>query len=127
MGDATAAELVVEKVEEKEKSGDENPKKADAEQKLAKEKAKLTEEKGLKRPGAEQGGGDPKKCKKCIQLQEMVEQLEGQLQVEEAKIGVAHEGIATLKRRDIEQSKRLEESTSRLKELTEIWHLHLAQ
>ena len=127
MGDATAAELVVEEVEEKEKSGDENPKKADAEQKLAKEKAKLTEKKGLKRSGAEQGGGDPKKCKKCIQLQEMVEQLEGQLQVEEAKIGVAQEGIATLKRRDIEQSEQLEESTTRLKELTEIWHLHLAQ
>ena len=121
MGDATAAELVVEKVEEKEKSGDENPKKADAEQKLAKEKAKMTEEKGLKRPGAEQGGGDPKKCKKCIQLQKMVEQLEGQLQVEEAKIGVAQEGIATLKRRDIEQREQLEESTTRLKELTEIW------
>ena len=41
MGDSATAELVVEEVEEKEKSGDENPKKADAEQKLAKEKAKL--------------------------------------------------------------------------------------
>ena len=57
----------------------------------------------------------------------MVEQLKGQLQVEETKIGVAHEGIATLNRRDIEQSEQLEESIKRLEDLTEIWHLHLAQ
>ena len=68
MGDSTTAELVVEEVDEKEKSGDENGKKADAEKKLARGKSKLTEKKGLKRSGEEQGGGDPKKCKKCIHL-----------------------------------------------------------
>ena len=125
------------KVEGAEGSKVETEKKAEADKntsegsstdkKPVKEKTKTAEKRGLKRSGEEPGGGDPKKCKKCTKLQEMVEQLEGQLQVEEAKIGVAHMGIATLKRRDIEQSKRLEESTTRLKELTEIWHLHLAQ
>ena len=61
MGDPTTAELVVEEVDEKEKSGDENGKKADAEKKLVKEKTKLTEKKGLKRSGEEQGGGRPQK------------------------------------------------------------------
>ena len=36
MGDSTTAELVVEEVDEKERSGDENGKKADAEEKLTK-------------------------------------------------------------------------------------------
>ena len=58
-GDPTTAELVVEEVDEKEKSGDENGKKADAEKKLVREKTKLTEKKGLKRSGEEQGGGRP--------------------------------------------------------------------
>ena len=101
MGDATTAELVgeaVDNVDEKEKSGDENGKKAEAEKKVAKEKTKLAEKKGLKRAGEEPGGGDPKKCKKCIQLQEIVEQLECRLQVEKTKFGVAHEEIVALNR-----------------------------
>ena len=119
MGDSTATELVVEEVEEKDKSGDESGKKPDADKKLAKEKTKLTEKKGLKRPGEEPGGGDPKKCKKCIQLQEIVEQLECRLQVEKTKFGVAHEEIVALNRQNIENRKQLDESATRLKEMAE--------
>ena len=57
MGDSTTADLVVDDVDEKERSGDENGKKADADKKLVKEKTKLTEKKGLKRSGEELGGG----------------------------------------------------------------------
>ena len=42
-GDSTTAELVVDDVDEKDRSGDENGKKADADKKLAKEKTKLAE------------------------------------------------------------------------------------
>ena len=66
-----------------------------------------------------QGGGDPKKCKKCIQLQEIVEQLECRLQVEKTKSGVAHEEIVALNRQNIENRKQLEESATRLTEMTE--------
>ena len=79
MGDSTTADLVVDDVDEKDKSGDENGKKADADKKLAMEKTKLAEKKGLKRSGEELGGGDPKKCKRCIQLQESLDQLEYRL------------------------------------------------
>merc|ERR1711891_134049 len=82
MGDSTTTHLVVKDVEEKDKSGDENGKKPDADKKLAKEKTKLTEKKGLKRPCEEPGGGDPKKCKRCIQLQESVDKLEYKLRIE---------------------------------------------
>ena len=122
MGDSTTAELVgeaVDNVDEKEKSGDENGKKAEAEKKVAKEKTKLAERKGLKRAGEEPGGGDPKKCKKCIQLQEIVEQLECRLQVEKTKFGVAHEEIVALNRQNIENRKQLDESATRLKEMAE--------
>ena len=64
MGDSTTADLVVEEVDEKDKSGDENGKKPDADKKLAKEKTKLTEKKGLKRSGEELGGGRPQKMQK---------------------------------------------------------------
>ena len=119
MGDSTTAELVVEEVEEKEKSGDENPKKADAEKKLVKEKTKLTEKKGLKRSGEEQGGGDPKKCKKCSHLQESVDELEQRLQSEKIKSGVAHEEIVMLNKENIADKRQVEELTMRLKEMTE--------
>ena len=66
MGDSTTTDLVVEEVEEKDKSGDENGKKPDADKKLAKEKTKLTEKKGLKRSGEELGGGDPKTAKNAF-------------------------------------------------------------
>ena len=113
-GDSTTTDLVVDDVDEKDKSGDENGKKADADKKLAKEKTKLTEKKGLKRSGEELGGGDPKKCKKCIQLQELVDQLEHRLQIEKTKSGVAHEEIVALNRQNIENKKQLDESTTRL-------------
>ena len=64
MGDSTTAELVVDGVDEKDRSGDENGKKADADKKLVKEKTKLTEKKGLKRSGEELGGGRPQKMQK---------------------------------------------------------------
>ena len=64
MGDSTTADLVVDDVDEKDKSGDENGKKADADKKLAKEKTKLTEKKGLKRSGEELGGGRPQEMQK---------------------------------------------------------------
>ena len=102
MGDSTATELVVEEVEEKDKSGDESGKKPDADKKLAKEKTKLTEKKGLKRPCEEPGGGDPKKCKRCIQLQESLDQMEYKLRIEKTKAGVAHEEIVALNRQNIE-------------------------
>ena len=63
MGDSTATDLVVEEVEEKDKSGDESGKKPDADKKLAKEKTKLTEKKGLKRPCEEPGGATPKNAR----------------------------------------------------------------
>ena len=118
MGDSTTAELVVEEVEEKEKSGDENPKKADAEKKLVKEKTKLTEKKGLKRSGEEQGGGDPKKCKKCSHLQESVDELEQRLQSEKIKSDIAHKEIVMLNKENIADKRQVEELTMRLKEMT---------
>ena len=68
--------------------------------------------KGLKRAGEEPGGGDPKKCKKCIQLQEIVDQLECRLQVEKTRFGVAHEEIVALNRQNIENRKKLDESAT---------------
>ena len=111
--------MVVEKADEKEKSGDENGKKADAEKKLVREKTKLTEKKGLKRSGEEQGGGDPKKCKKCIHLQELVDELEQRLQSEKTKSEVANEEIVMLNKQNIVNKRQLEESTTHLKEMTE--------
>ena len=66
MGDSTTAELVVEEVEEKEKSGDENPKKADAEKKLVKEKTKLTEKRAWSGPVKNKGGATPKNVKNVV-------------------------------------------------------------
>ena len=122
MGDPSTAELVVEEVDDKEKSGDENGKKADAEEKLVKEKTKVVEKKGLKRSSEEQGGGAPKKCKKCIQFQETVDELEQKLQSEKTKSGVAHEEIVMLNKQNLENKRQLEESTMRLKEATEKFH-----
>ena len=136
------AEIVgdaVDDVDEREKSGEEEEgaegskvekeKKAEAETKTSegsstdkkpvKEKTKTAEKRGLKRSGEEPGGGDPKKCKKCIKLQEMVEQLECRLQVEKTKFGVAQDEIVTLNRQNIEKRKQLGESTTLVKESTE--------
>ena len=119
MGDSATADLVVDDVDEEDKSGDESGKKAVADKKSAKEKTKLTEKKGLKRSGEELGGGDPKKCKKCIQLQESVDQLEHRLRIEKTKSGVAHEEIVALNRQNIENQKQLDESSAKLREVTE--------
>ena len=117
------------KVEGAEGSKVETEKKAEADKntsegsstdkKPVKEKTKTAEKRGLKRSGEEPGGGDPKKCKKCTKLQEMVEQLECRLQVEKTKFGVAQDEIVTLNRQNIENRKQLDESTTLVKELTE--------
>ena len=65
------------------------------------------------------GGGDPKKCKRCIQLQESLDQLEYKLRIEKTKAGVAHEEIVALNRQNIENKKQLDESSTRLREVTE--------
>ena len=65
------------------------------------------------------GGGDPKKCKKCIHLQELVDELEQRLQSEKTKSEVTNEEIAMLNKQNIVNKRQLGESTTRLKEMTE--------
>ena len=49
----------------------------------------------------------------------MVDELEQRLQSERTKAGVAHDEIAMLNKQNLESKKQLEESTTRLKEMTE--------
>ena len=56
---------------------------------------------------------------KCIHLQELVDELEQRLQSEKTKSEVANEEIAMLNKQNIVNKRQLEESTTRLKEMTE--------
>ena len=64
MGNSTTTDLVVEDLEGKDKSGDENGKIPDANMKLAKKPTKLTEKKDLKRSSEDQGGDPQKKMQR---------------------------------------------------------------
>ena len=71
MGNSTTTDLVVEDLEGKDKSGDENGKIPDANMKLAKKTTKLTEKKDLKR-SSEELGGWPQKMQRMHPTPEVI-------------------------------------------------------